>query len=96
MDNNTLLTLVCILIAVIALLVGISLFFIYRLEEKNARQRHVIDVLLSTIKKLKVQNDRYRDTPIYSSCCSMLGQVSEIMPILCVRQSVANTSVIPG
>ncbi|MBQ3754283.1 MAG: hypothetical protein II864_12225 [Prevotella sp.] len=57
MDNNTLLTLVCILIAVIALLVCISLFFIYTLEEKNAHQRHVIDVLLSTIKKLKVQND---------------------------------------
>ena len=57
MDNNTLLTLVCILIAVIALLVCTSLFFIYTLEEKNAHQRHVIDVLLSTIKRLKVQND---------------------------------------
>ena len=55
MDNNTLFTLVCILIAVIALLVCISLFFIYRLEEKNAHQRHVIDVLLSTINRLKVQ-----------------------------------------
>ena len=50
MDNDTLLTLVCILIAAIALLVCISLFFIYTLEEKNAYQRHVIDVLLSTIK----------------------------------------------
>jgi hypothetical protein len=60
MDNNTLLTLVCILIAVIALLVGIALFFIYTLEEKNAHQRHVIDVLLSTIKRLKVQNENSR------------------------------------
>ena len=60
MDNNTLLTLVCILIAVIALLVGIALFFIYTLEGKNAYQRHVIDVLLSAIKRLKVQNDNSR------------------------------------
>ena len=60
MDNNTLPALVCILIAVIALLVCISLFFIYTLEEKNAHQRHVIDVLLSTINRLKEQNDNCR------------------------------------
>lgn len=76
MDNNTLLTLACILIAVIALLVCIFLFFIYRLEEKNARQRHVIDVLLSTIKRLKVQNDNKMKQPIITSLALLLTLVS--------------------
>ena len=70
MDNNTLLRLVCILIAVIALLVCTSLFFIYTLEEKNAHQRHVIDVLLSTIKRLKVQNDNMKQHTI--TCLTLL------------------------
>ena len=76
MDNNTLLTLVCILIAVIALLVCISLFFIYTLEEKNAHQRHVIDVLLSTIKRLKVQNDNSLKQQIIPSLLLALTLIS--------------------
>ena len=76
MDNNTLLTLVCILIAVIALLVCISLFCIYRLEEKNAYLRHVIDVLLSTIKKLKVQDDNNMKHHIITCLTLLLTLVS--------------------
>ena len=76
MDNNTLLTLVCILIAVIALLVCTSLFFIYTLEEKNAHQRHVIDVLLSTIKRLKVQNDNNMKQHIITCFTLLLTLVS--------------------
>ena len=66
MDYNTLTTLVCILIAVIALRVCISLFFIYRLEEKNARKQFLIDLLVSVNRKLMTELEQ-RDSIVTSN-----------------------------
>lgn len=55
MDYETLKTLVCILSGILVLLIGEAVFFIHRLEETNARKQYIIDLLLSSISKLKYE-----------------------------------------